>query len=178
MLYYTKEEILEIIRNHELGNLKEKISDWPVQDIAELITSLEEPISTVVFRSLPHKISSEVFSYLEVDSQEKLLASFTNKETEQILADLSPDDRAALFDELPGVVTRRLFKLMKPEDIQEIKMILGYPEESVGRMMTPDYVSIDKDMTIKEALAKIRKRGMDTETLNRIYVTDADIRNS
>jgi len=176
MVYYDKEEILETIKERDLKKIKEKITDWQVQDIAELITTLEESDSILLFRSLPKKISGDVFSYLDLESQEELLSAFTNKEASQILTNMSPDDRALLFDELPGIITRRLFKLLRPEDLKETKSLLGYPEESVGRMMTPDYVSIYKEMTVKEALQRIRRRGKDSETLNRVYIIDSNKR--
>ncbi|MCC7574588.1 magnesium transporter [Candidatus Woesearchaeota archaeon] len=176
MVYYDKEEIIETIKERDLKKIKEKITDWQVQDIAELITTLEESDSILLFRSLPKKISGDVFSYLDLESQEELLSAFTNKEASQILTNMSPDDRALLFDELPGIITRRLFKLLRPEDLKETKSLLGYPEESVGRMMTPDYVSIYKEMTVKEALQRIRRRGKDSETLNRVYIIDSNKR--
>jgi magnesium transporter len=174
MIQYDREIILETIRNRNLKEIREKITNWQVQDIAELITTLGETETVLVFRSLPKKISGEVFSYLDLTSQEELLSAFTNKEASQILANMTPDDRASLFDELPGIITRRLLRLLKPEDLKETKILLGYPEESVGRMMTPDYVSIYPDMTVKEALTKIRKRGKDSETLNRVYIVDTN----
>ena len=176
MVYYKKEEVLEFIEKKEYSKLKEALKDWFVQDIAELITEIEDTSSILVFKTLQKQKQSHVFSHLEPDEQEKLLKAFTNKEAGFILSQMSSDDRTALFEELPGVITRRLFKLLSPEDLKETKLLLGYPEESVGRMMTTDYVSIYRDMTVKEALKRIRERGHDSETLNRVYIIDSEKR--
>lgn len=176
MVYYNKDEVLEFLNKKEYNKLKEALSDWFVQDIAELIKELDETNSIILFRTLSKQKLGDTFSYLEHEDQERLLSKFTNKEAAFILAEMSPDDRTALFEELPGIITRRLFKLLSVEDLKETRSLLGYPEESVGRMMTPDYVSIYRDMTVKEALERIRKKGKDSETLNRVYIIDSQKR--
>jgi magnesium transporter len=168
----NKEIILEFLKKKKFSEMKEIISSWRVQDIAELITEIEDSYSIIIFRTLKNEQQAETFSYLDLEEQEKLLNKFTNVEVRKILAEMTPDDRTSLFEELPGIITRRLFKLLSKEDLEETKILLGYPEYSVGRMMTPDYVFIPKDVTAKEALKIIRRKGKDTETLNRVYVVD------
>ncbi|MFP4567599.1 MAG: magnesium transporter [Candidatus Woesearchaeota archaeon] len=171
-IYYNKEQVLEFIENKQWKKVKDALVDWKVQDIAELMNEIDEPQIVLVFRTLQRNKSTDVFSYLEPEYQETLLKAFTKQETQHILSGLDSDDRITLFEELPGVITRKLFKLLTPEDLKETRYLLGYPEESVGRLITSNYVTVYKDMTIEEALDRIRQKGTDTETLNRVYVID------
>jgi magnesium transporter len=126
----------------------------------------------LVFRSLPRAQASDVFAYLEYSKQDELARNLTNGDARNILADLTPDDRTALLEELPAEVTQRLLTLLSPEDLREARTLLGYPEESVGRLMTPDHVAIRADWAIQEALEHIRKMGTDAETVDLIFVID------
>jgi magnesium transporter len=128
----------------------------------------------LLFRALPRSLSGEVFSYLKRPAQDALLKELADEETRELLAHLKPDDRTALLEELPAEVTRRLMDLLGPEDLEEARTLLGYPEKSVGRLMTPDYVALRPGWTVAEALEHIRKVGYDSETLSRVYVTDDD----
>jgi magnesium transporter len=167
-----QEIVIEFLEKKDYISLKHILSISLVQDLAELFNELTGVQVILLFRMLPKHKQSEVFSYLEQDEQETLLKTFSNKEAASILAQLSPDDRTALFEELPGTITRKLFKLLSLDDLKETRLLLGYPEESVGRMMTPDYVFVSKDIRVAEALHIIRKQGNDSETLNRVYVVD------
>jgi len=167
-----QEIVIEFLEKKDYVSLKHILSISLVQDIAELFNELRGVHVILLFRMLPKHKQSEVFSYLEQDEQETLLKTFSNKEAASILAQLSPDDRTTLFEELPGTITRKLFKLLSLDDLKETRLLLGYPEESVGRMMTPDYVFVSKDILVAEALQIIRKQGNDSETLNRVYVVD------
>ncbi len=173
-VYFEKKDVLKFIKNKNWKRVKEALVDWKVQDIAELIPELKESQQLILFRTLQRNKSAAVFSYLEPENQEKLLAAFTKQETKFILETLDSDDRTALFEELPGTVTRQLFKLLKPDDLKETKKLLGYPEESVGRLITSEYVTIYQDMRVEEALDRIRRKGTDTEALDRVYVIDHD----
>ena len=101
--------------------------------------------------SIAHIIFFNVFSYLEYPKQDELARNLTNGDARNILADLTPDDRTSLLEELPAEVTQRLLTLLSPEDLREARTLLGYPEESVGRLMTPDHVAIRAEWTIQEA---------------------------
>jgi magnesium transporter len=144
----------------------------PAPDIADLLAGLEKPARVLLFRVLPRQSSSEVFSYLESSGKDALLKDLTNEEAGRLLAGLNPDDRTEFFEELPGRVTQRLLNLLSPDDLREARRLLGYPEESVGRLMTPDYVAVRPDWTVERALEHIRTKGRDSETINVIYVTD------
>jgi magnesium transporter len=119
---------------------------------------------------LPRRLSADVFSYLSPDQQEAMLLELREEETRRLLADLPPDDRTHLLEELPGQATQQLLNLLSPGDLAEARLLLGYPDESVGRLMTPDYVAVRPEWTIARALEHVRRRGKISETINRLYV--------
>ncbi len=166
-------EIEELIGNHQWDELRELILELPEPDISDAIERLGERDRIVVLRLLPREMRSEVFSYLSDRTQKDLLQALTTEETRTILAGLSPDDRVEFLQELPGQAIQKLLNLLTPEDRRETLQILGYPEESVGRLMTPDYVAVRPEWTVEQALAHVRVMGKDSETINVIYVTDA-----
>ena len=165
-------EIHDLIEQHEWSLLREVLQSWSPAEIAELMLSIPKAERVLLYRALPRDLAHEVFAYLESDQQATLLRELTDTETRELLAALSPDDRTALLSELPGHVTVRLLALLDPEDLREARWLLGYPEESVGRLMTPDFLAIQPGWSVSQALDYIRQHGNDSETLNRIYVCD------
>lgn len=165
-------EIHDLIEQHEWSLLREVLRSWSPAEIAELMLSIPKAERVLLYRALPQDLAHEVFAYLEPDQQVNLLRELTDSETRQLLAALSPDDRTALLSELPGHVTNRLLTLLDPDDLREARWLLGYPEESVGRLMTPDFLALQPEWTVSEALNYIRQHGNDSETLNRLYVCD------
>lgn len=125
-----------------------------------------------MYRTLPRERAADVFAYFNPEDQDQILAALTDADTRLLLANLSPDDRTAMLEELPAKVTRRLMQLLSPADLVEARQLLGYPEQSVGRLMTPDYIRIRAEWTCEQALAHIRKYGRDSEIFNILYVTD------
>lgn len=164
-------EIKELIDNRNWLDLKDILQYWPAPEIADLLLNIEKHDRVLLFRALPRDISAEVFAHLDNDQRDSLLYDLSDGETRELLEDLSPDDRTDLLEELPGKVTRRLLNMLNPEDLKEARQLLGYPEDSVGRQMTPDFVAVKKDWTVKKAIDHIRKFGKDKETIYRIYVT-------
>ena len=142
--------------------------------MAEIILDLPEDEQVIIFRILPHALAADVFEYLDVDveAQQKLLRGMAHEQVVSILNEMSPDDRTALLEELPSAAARQLIRLLTPEERRIAQSLLGYPEGSVGRLMTPDLVAVDADWTVKEVLDYIREHGQDSETLNVIYVVD------
>lgn len=167
-----KPEIHELIYTHNWTDLKDILSSWPGPEIVDLFLDVDKTDRVLIFRALPREIAAEVFSYLDSDQKDSFLVDLTDQETRNLLADLPPDDRTELLEELPAKVTRNLLSLLSPEDLKEARELLGYPEESVGRRMTPDFVAVRSYWTIHKALHHIRKFGKDSETINRVYVTD------
>lgn len=172
MAVFEKPEIQELIESRNWPALRDKMSQWRVPDIADLIGELDKENRVLLFRSLPRGIAAGVFSQFEAPDQEILLMDLTDEETRHIMAGLRPDDRTALLEELPGQVTQKMLNLLSPEDVKEACQLLGYPENSVGRLMTPDYIAVRPGWTVGAAMDHIRKMGRDTETINVAYVTD------
>ncbi|MDD4172461.1 MAG: magnesium transporter, partial [Syntrophomonas sp.] len=136
-----KEHISNLISQKRWNEIRQLTwSDYLIPDITSLLIILEKSDRVILFRFLPKSIATDVFSYLEKDDRNSLLSDLTNEETRYLLANLRPDDRTTLFEELPGQVTQRMLNLLSPADLKEARHLLGYPEESVGRLMTPDYV--------------------------------------
>jgi magnesium transporter len=168
--------VQQLIAEKQWMTLRELVADWPAPEIADFLNELGKVERVVLFRILPRERANEVFVYLSLDEQNQLLKDLTDEETRQLLADLSPDDRTMLLEELPGRVSQRLLNLLSPEDLAEARQLLGYPEDSVGRLMTPNYVAVQRDRTLAAALAHIRTHARESETINVIYVVDKDWR--
>jgi magnesium transporter len=169
----TDSEVEALVENGQLKALSKSLTSWAIPEVGDLILRLDKPHQVLVFRALPRERAADVFAYFEPEDQDDVLAALTDADTRALLADLSPDDRTAMLEELPATVTRRLMDLLSPEDLAESRQLLGYPEESVGRLMTPDYLSIRAEWPCEQALAHIRKFGRDSEIFNILYVTDA-----
>ncbi|HOV92108.1 MAG TPA: magnesium transporter [Candidatus Kapabacteria bacterium] len=165
-------EILDLIEKRDLPTLKSVLQDWSPIDIADLLNDLPLNERAIIFRILPKEIATDVFEYLDVDSQIDLLKAMANEDVVFILNDMSPDDRTALFEELPPEIAKQLISLLTPQERAIAQKLLGYPENSVGRLMTPDYIAVHPDWTINQVLDYIRKHGKETETFNNIYVID------
>lgn len=165
-------EIRSLIDARNFGALRELFAEWPPADIAECITDFSEDEQVIVFRVLPHDQAADVFEYLDVEAQQKLLRAMAHEQVVGILNEMSPDDRTALLEELPSAAARQLIKLLTPEERSIARALLGYPEGSVGRLMTPDLIAVDAGWSVKEVLDYMRENGQDSETLNVIYVVD------
>src|SRR5688500_14094761 len=165
-------EIKELIEGRNFSALREAFADWAPADVAECLTELGENEQAVLFRLLPHAQATEVFEYLEPEAQQSVLKAMGHRDAARILNDMSPDDRTALLEELPGAAVVQLIQLLSPEEKAIAQTLLNYPEDSVGRLMTPDFVSVREDWSIQQVLNYIREHGRDSETLNVIYVTD------
>lgn len=169
------QEFQELINHREWKKLREELNKLDPAEIAEIIETLKrEGDDIILFRLLPRETARETFFRLEYDKQEELLEGLADRKhlLSELLNDLAPDDRTALFEELPGPVTQRLIQLLSPEERRISIQLLGYPECSIGRLMTPDYVAVKPGMTIEQALDHIRQFGKDSETLNVVYVVD------
>ncbi|MEN3044944.1 MAG: magnesium transporter [Candidatus Hydrothermales bacterium] len=171
-----KPEIKELIRNKNYRELKAAIVNFEPADIAELLQELNKEEAISIFLMLPKDLKTEVFSELDSNFQEEIIKGLKEEEIKVILSELSPDDRTSLFEELSPSLTRKLLNLLTPEERKETLTLLGYPKGSVGRLMTPDYVALNKDFTIKRAIEHIRKHGIDAETINNIYIVDENWR--
>uniref|UniRef100_A0A7V3KPR3 Magnesium transporter MgtE n=1 Tax=candidate division WOR-3 bacterium TaxID=2052148 RepID=A0A7V3KPR3_UNCW3 len=165
-------DVEEFIEQKNWHELKIALSEWPPQDLAYLIQSLRDEYKIIVFRLLPKDVQVEVFSELDYEIQEKLIHKLADEEVRSIIEELEPDDRAGLFEELPGQIVQKLLQLLSPEERKVTLKLLGYPENTVGRLMTPYYVAVRSHWTCQEAIEHIRKYGREAETIDVIYVVD------
>ena len=165
-------EIRDLIADRNFGALRELFREMPPADVAEVILDLPEDEQVIIFRLLPTALAADVFEYLDAEPQQQLLKAMAHEQVVAILNEMSPDDRTALLEEMPSAAARQLIKVLTPEERRIAQALLGYPEDSVGRLMTPDFIAIHDDWTVKEVLDHIREFGRDSETLNVIYVVD------
>lgn len=160
------------MRNGDFASLRDVLSDWQPADIAELITEIPAGDRAVIFRILPRQLAADAFAHVSHEDQEALLKALGDEATADLLDVMPPDDRTAFLEELPAEVTRSLLNLLSPEELRIAKELLGYPESSVGRLMTPDYVAIREEWTVSQVLDYVRQYGRNSETLYTLYVTD------
>lgn len=165
-------EIEELIAARDFATIRDVVLDWEPVELADLLADLREESRVVVFRLLPKDIAAEAFSYCEFDTQQELLHDMAREEVGALLNDMSPDDRTQLFEDLPGNVVSELINSLSAEERSIALALLNWPEDSVGRLMTPDYVIIKKHWTVQQALDHVRNYGKDSETLNYLYVTE------
>src|SRR5213082_3332854 len=165
-------EIRDLIAERNFGALREIFREWPPADVAEVILDLPENDQVIIFRVLPAALAADVFEYLDVEAQQQLLRAMAHEQVVAILNEMSPDDRTALLEELPSAAARQLIRLLTPDERRVAQALLGYPEGSVGRLMTPDFIAVNEDWTVQQVLDYIRDHGQDSETLNVIYVVD------
>ncbi|HEX5043353.1 MAG TPA: magnesium transporter [Candidatus Polarisedimenticolaceae bacterium] len=168
----AKPRIEAALEGRDFAALRELCAGQEPADIAKLIEELEERHRAVLFRLLPRDTAGPVFEYLEPEAQQSLLRSLGQEQVATILNDMSPDDRTALLEELPASVTKHLLAQLSPPERAIAVQLLGYPEGSIGRLMTPDYVAVHPDWTMQRVFEHIRKYGSDRETLNVLYVVD------
>ncbi|AFZ33666.1 magnesium transporter [Stanieria cyanosphaera PCC 7437] len=168
---------LELLLNQ--GNLEgAKALLVPVKpvDIAEAIEGLPESMQVIAFRLLSKSEAIEVYEYLDSAVQQALIQEFKRQEVLDIVDKMSPDDRAKLFDELPAKVVRRLVAQLSPGERQATALLLGYEEDTAGRIMTPEYISLKESLTVSETLTRIRSLANASEVIYYLYVTDASRR--
>jgi magnesium transporter len=165
-------EIRSLIDARDFGALREIFREWPPADVAEVILDMPEDEQVIIFRVLPNALAADVFEYFDVEAQQQLLRAMAHEQVVGILNEMSPDDRTALLEEMPSAAARQLIKLLTPEERRIARALLGYPEDSIGRLMTPDFIAVHDDWTVKEVLDHVREFGHDSETLNVIYVVD------
>lgn len=165
-------EIEELIASGSYGDLRDALHLIHPADVADLVNELGPKKGAVAFRFLARDDAASAFPYLSAETQEAIIAELGTEASAKMIEEMSADDRARLVDELPEEVAQRIVASLTPESRNEVQAILGYPEKSVGRIMTPDYVRVSPDWTVARALEHIRRYGRDAETINVIYVVD------
>lgn len=170
--HLLRPEILEMIEARQFNELREFLAQQPAPDVAELIVVVEDRDRLLLYRLLPRQLADEVFSLLDPVAQKLLLDNMAQEEVRDVLNSLTPDDRTALFEELPAQVTQRLLALLGDADRKKALRLLSYPEDSVGRLMTDRYLIVQPGWTVGEAIQYIREHGTDSETVAMVYITD------
>jgi magnesium transporter len=165
-------EIRELVREGAFSELRHALEGVHPADIADILTELGPDDAALAFRFLPRDDAGEVFGYLSQEFQEQLITTLGQEQAVRVVEGMSADDRARILDELPHEVAQRLVASLSPESRKITQAILGYPQRSVGRLMTPDYIRIRPEWTVQQALDHIRKYGQDAETINVVYVVD------
>jgi len=169
---FSQEELERALDERRFGDVRSMISDSEPADVAESIGFLDAEKRTVVYRVLSRELATEVFEHLGPDAQEELIKGLGREQVAAILNDMAPDDRTSLLEELPAAVTKQVLAMLSPEERRVANQLLGYPEDSVGRMMTPDYIAIRSGWTVQQALDHLRRNGEDSETLSVLPVMD------
>lgn len=159
----------EIIRTEDKLQIRDFLNHQLISDVAELVYHFPDYESQIIANMLVHRAAS-VFKILEFPTQKRIIQTLPPNTIASLLNELPPDDRTDFLEEMSSSVVRELIKLLDPEERKVTLSLLGYPENSIGRLMTPDYVYVFPDNTIEEVFATIRKHGKDSETINVIYV--------
>ena len=163
--------LLTMLEEKKYLTLREMLSTMNPSDVAGLFADLEETRIPLVFRLLPKELAAETFVEMEPDAQELLIRGFSDNELKEIVDELYVDDAADLVEEMPANVVKRILKQADPEMRKSINQILRYPENSAGSLMTTEYVALRPEMTVEEAILRIRRQGVDKETIYTCYVT-------
>ncbi len=168
----TKELLLTLIEEKKFSEIRENYSHMLPADMAELLSELDGDELLLPFRLLPKEVAADTFAYMDTDDMESLLTAFSDKELSRLIDELFIDDAVDIIEEMPANVAERLLSRATPEMRREINMLLQYPAESVGSIMTTEFVRLYPDMTVREAFDKIRETGIDKEIVYTSYVTD------
>jgi magnesium transporter len=168
----TISELESLIESRDFNTLREQTKNWSATDIADMMEPLPLEKQAIVFRLLHREQAAKVFTYLSDERQEELLKAMASEDVANILNAMSPDDRTSLLEEMPANVIQQLLNLLSPQERAVAVQLLGYEEDSVGRLMTPDFVRLRRNWTVAQALEHIRKYGVDSETMSVLYIID------
>ncbi len=172
----VEKAVLRMLAEKKYAALRDILETMHPSDVAGLFDGLEEKQIPLMFRLLPKEQAAETFVEMEPDAQELLIRGFSDNELKEVLDELYVDDAADLVEEMPANVVKRILKQADPEMRSSINQILRYPDNSAGSLMTTEYVSLRPEMTVEEAIVRIRRQGVDKETIYTCYVTEKDRR--
>ncbi len=163
----------ELMSEKQYTRLRQELAEMNDADIAAFFEQLEDEEQIKMFRILPKSMAADVFSYLDIDTQSYIITSLSDKDAANIINNLMADDATDLLEEMPANIVKKLLANASPETRRDINHLLRYPEDSAGSVMTVEYVDLREDITVKEAIDRIRKIGIDSETINICYVLDS-----
>ncbi len=170
----VEKALLKMLEDKKYATLRDILVTMNPSDIAGLFVRMEDKQIPLMFRLLPKELAAETFVEMETDAQELLIRGFSDNELKEVLDELYVDDAADIVEEMPANVVKRILKHADPEMRSSINQILRYPEYSAGSIMTTEYVSLRPNMTVEEAILRIRRQGIDKETIYTCYVTAKD----
>jgi len=168
----TTADLATIIRAADYPKLKDELARWRPSEIGAALTELHDDEQVIAFRILPRRRAASVFEYMPRESQRALVKAMGQEDVAELLNHVAPDDRTLFLSELPANVTKELLTLLTDEERAEAVKLLGYAPGTVGRLMTPHYIAVKEDWTVRHVLDYVRERGQNSETLNVIYVVD------
>ena len=166
------EQLSELLEQKKFGQLRELLTSLNPADIAQILQDAEESEFLILFRILPKELAAETFVEMDNDRQEFLISAFSDRELKNVLDEMYADDAADLIEEMPAGVVKRILRHTDPEMRKDINQLLRYPKDSAGSIMTTEYVDLKKHLTVAEAFDRIRRIGVDKETIFTCYVTD------
>ena len=170
----VEKALLKMLEDKKYATLRDILVTMNPSDVAGLFRDLEDNQIPLMYRLLPKELAAETFVEMDPDAQEILIKGFSDNELKEVLDELYVDDAADIVEEMPASVVKRILKHADPEMRKSINQILRYPEDSAGSIMTTEYVSLRPHMTVEEAILRIRRQGVDKETIYTCYVTDND----
>ncbi len=169
----TETELMAFIEEKRYNDLRATLSEQNEADIAALLEDLPKEVQLKTFRLLPKDMAADVFAFLPTDVEQEIITSLTDSEATAIIDNLMADDAADLMEEMPANVVKRLLSHASPDTRRDINHLLKFPEDSAGSIMTVEFVDLRENLTVAEALDRIRKTGIDRETINNCYVLDS-----
>ncbi|HAJ74010.1 MAG TPA: magnesium transporter [Lachnospiraceae bacterium] len=167
-----RDQLMGLMESRKFAKLREAAEEMNPADIAAVLDSIEDEDSLKMFRLFPKDIAADVFPLMDEDAQHYIIMSLSTKEASVVIDNLMSDDAADLLEEMPANVVTRLLSAAKPDTRQDINQLLQYPEDSAGSVMTTEYITLPERMNVARAIDRIRKVGLDSETINVCYVTD------
>ena len=168
------EEILKLIELKQYSRLRQELSEWNEADVAAVFEELPKEELIKVFRILPKTMAADVFAYLPIETEQTIITSLTDREAANIINNLMADDATDLMEEMPAGVVKKLLGNASAETRRDINHLLRYPEDSAGSIMTVEFVDLKENTTVAQAIDRIRKTGVDKETINICYVLDKE----
>ncbi|WP_026657987.1 magnesium transporter [Butyrivibrio sp. AC2005] len=162
--------IRELLESKQYTKLRQTFAEMNTADIAAIMDDMENEDSLKMFRILPKDMAADVFANLEIEDQQYIIQSLSDKEAGNIIDNLMADDATDLLEEMPASIVKKILANARPDTRADINHLLRYPEDSAGSIMTVEYVDLKEYMTVEQAIARIRKMGLDSETVNTCYV--------
>ena len=169
--FSVEDTLVKLLNEKKYYSLRDVLNTMNPADIAAIFDELEEARLPLLFRLLPKELAADTFVEMEPEAQELLIRGFSDSELKEVIDELYVDDAVDIVEEMPANVVQRILSQADPDMRKQINEILRYPEDSAGSIMTTEYVSLRPAMTVEEAILRIRRTGIDKETIYTCYVT-------